>query len=108
MLSNTYFIQALCYKQLKDYPSSNKYYKKFMKLALKNKRRELTKYIWGLVLLPIVQEKKEVINFIENVKDIVDFYGFKQPEDPISTHYDFKEKKWNENSTEAVLQFFKR
>ena len=48
-----------------------------------------------------------MINFIENVKDIVDFYGFKQSEDPISNYYDFKDKKWNENSTEAVLHFFR-
>ena len=55
--SNMHYIRALWHKRLKLYDDSNAWYRKFMKMALKNKRRELTKYIWGLILVPIMQEK---------------------------------------------------
>lgn len=104
--SSCYYLYALCYKQLKDYKNSNKYYKKFLEIAIKNKRRELTKYIWGLVLLPILDEKKEIINFVDNVKDIVEFYGYKDDPHSINTFYDFRLKDWKADHIDEAVDFF--
>lgn len=101
-----YYLYALCYKQLKDYKNSNKYYKKFLEIAIKNKRRELTKYIWGLVLLPILDEKKEIINFVDNVRDIVEFYGYKDDPHSINTFYDFRLKDWKADHIDEAVDFF--
>ena len=77
-----------------------------MNLALRNKRRDLTKYIWGLILLPIVPEKKDVINHIENVKDIFEFYAFEQPVDFISKLYYYRIKAWPELKFEKAVEYF--
>lgn len=107
LLSHSYFLEALCCKKLGKYEESNRWYKMFMKLALRNRRRDLTKYIWGLILLPIVPEKKDVINHIENVKDIFEFYAFEQPIDLISKLYDYRTKTWPELKFEKAVDYFK-
>ena len=93
-----------------------------MALALRNKRRELTKYIWGLILLPIITDKMEVIKHIDNVKEIFEFYGFNQPEirkqrlcsssisqpeDMISRTYDFWSNSWNQLKIDESFNFLK-
>lgn len=78
-----------------------------MSMALRNKRRELTKYIWGLILLPIITDKKEVIKHIENVKEIFEFYGFQQPEDRVSRTYDYWSNSWNQLKIEESFSFLK-
>ncbi len=78
-----------------------------MSMALRNKRRELTKYIWGMILLPIMNDKQEVINHIENVKEIFEYYGFQQQVDLISKTYDFRMNEWNQQNQDESFDFLK-
>jgi len=81
---------------MKHYPQMNKYFKRFLQLSAKNKKRELTKYVWGLIIVPIIQDKKQVINFIDNVKEVVEFYAFEQEADQLSSCYDNYRQEWEQ------------
>lgn len=51
---------------------------------------------------------KEIVNFIDSVNDIVEFYGFQQDKDIISKYYDYKHQTWNEDYIDEVTQILKR
>jgi hypothetical protein len=47
------------------------------------------------------------LTFPYSLKDVVDFYGYKQEKNPFLKLYDFHKHKWEDNKTEEILEIFK-
>lgn len=54
--------------------------------------KELVKYTWGMLLTPLINDRRVIIKHIESLKSMIDFYYVKNPEDFTPKIYDYSQK----------------
>lgn len=92
--NNLRYLVALNYKLIGNTYRSNEFYSELISELDLKERKDLIKYTWGLIMLPLIGNRKVKVKAIENLKLITDFYAVENPTDPISHAYDYKQEKW--------------
>lgn len=80
-----------------DYKFSNSKYWFLNEIILVTKYSEgkyLIKYTMGLLWVPLLDNREKVINLIENLGELVNYYGIEEPEDLISRTYSYGTHTW--------------
>ena len=68
-------------------------------------RKSLIKYTFGLIILPLITDRKLTITMIERLSTLINFYGIEQPIDNISHAYDYKHNIWYKR--EFAIEYIK-
>lgn len=112
---NVTFLNAMNYRKLLDFEKAAEHYLSFMKMTeLVNKRDThiLRHATWGLLLLPLYDNRRKVFQIVKNLQMMIEFYSTKIKEDTISQYYHFPTKTWSFLSPAVEqlqkLKFFER
>jgi tetratricopeptide (TPR) repeat protein len=98
MKTNARYLAAISNKQGGNIKVANDFYSALAAEIDKKERKELTKYTWGLLLLPLIENRKTKVTNIENLYKLTMFYSVENPEDKFTNVYDFKNKMWLKES----------
>jgi tetratricopeptide (TPR) repeat protein len=93
--ANLIYFEALCYKLDGNFSKSNECYHKLAKILYIKEKALVVKYTIGLLLIPMLDDRMKVINFVENLRDIMDLYTVPQDPDQISKYYDYENNIWD-------------
>lgn len=112
MKINLLYLAALINKKLKKYEDATYAYSQLIKIIIRYENRILTKYTWGMLLIPLIKDRRKIISMLENLWSMMNYLTVREPKDVISTTYSYATDKWI--SAEAAEQyihtrkFFKR
>ena len=85
MQQNLRYLIAINYKILGNCEQSNEFYSTLGAEIDREERKELIKYTWGLVLAPLIEDRKLKIRNIEGLETLLHFYDI--PEKDTVLHH---------------------
>lgn len=94
IINSARYLVAINYKTVGNIKYANDFYSTLAAEIDRKERKELTKYTWGLLLLPLIENRKTKIQNIENLFKLTKFYSVENPKDLFSSCYDFRLKRW--------------
>lgn len=100
------FLQAMNYRKLAKYQEATERYLNFMNLTeqyRKSSTGKLKLSTWGLLMVPLIEDRRKITKFIENLKSMMDFYTIREPAENFDLVYNFRRHKWY--SCEEGLKF---
>jgi tetratricopeptide (TPR) repeat protein len=68
------YFRGLCYKKTGDKVKCQKDYESLRPLFLKNLNQSLVSYVFGILMLPLQEERRLITNFVENFNELLIFY----------------------------------
>ena len=72
-------------------------YSKLITIINKFELKELVKYTWGILLTPLINDRRVIVKHIESLKSMTDFYSVKNPEDITTRFYDYSQQWFTNN-----------
>jgi len=73
---------------------ANDFYSKIVSEIDIRERRDLIRYTWGLILIPLVEERETKLHLVESLEQVPNFYKIEQEPDVLQYYYDYKHIKW--------------
>ena len=70
------YFRAICYKNIGDYDKASNDYKALEVVFNQHMGQDIIKYVVGIVLLPLQDDRKLQCDFIENFQELMEFYSF--------------------------------
>eukprot|EP00347_Sterkiella_histriomuscorum_P021543 403333609 len=73
-IDNMIYLKAMCYKNTKNFIKSQRDYNSLQLKFNQNNGKDLIKYIFGILLLPLQEDRKIQADYIENYYELANFY----------------------------------
>jgi tetratricopeptide (TPR) repeat protein len=90
---NLRYIIAICYKMIGNTKLSNEYYSKLSAEIFAFESKDLVKYTWGLILLPLIEERTKKLEMMEDLKSIISYQCANWEKDELRHSYDYIQEK---------------
>lgn len=111
------YLQALCLRRVNKLEEASNIYRKVRKLYLYEDRHRLVDSAFGILLLPLCDDRKKILNALEVMQKYLEMYG--SMHEPISrpifgTYWDVGRKSWHMKFEREIVEelrrrsFFKR
>ena len=69
------YFRALCLKKTENFKEAEREYKSLHKKFALQEGQRLKKYIFGVVLLPLLKERKVIENYISSLHELIKLYS---------------------------------
>lgn len=99
---NLLYLAALINKRLKKYEDATYAYSELNKIITRYENKILRNYTWGMLLIPILKDRRKIVTMIENLQSVINYIAITDPIDMISSMYNYETGKWV--SQEAAKQ----
>lgn len=68
------YFRSLCYKKIGDKVKCQRDYESLRPQFIKNLNQSLVSYVFGILLIPLQEERRLINNFIDNFNELLIFY----------------------------------